>query len=58
MNQYTKSLISTPEFIHPPFDQIAHFELIKHYLKVLRLHKEEEIANYQPCQLATMTEPT
>jgi hypothetical protein len=48
VNQYTKSLISTPGFIHPPFDKIAHFELIKHFLKVLRLRKEEEIANYQP----------
>jgi hypothetical protein len=48
VNQYTKTLISTPEFVHPPFDQIVHFEIVKHYLKILRLLQEEEIANYQP----------
>jgi hypothetical protein len=37
-----------PEIFHPPFDQIAHVELVNHYLKVLRLCREEEIDNYQP----------
>ena len=48
MNQYTKTIPTPPEFIPQPFDQIAHFELIKKYLKALRLRREEEIANYQP----------
>ena len=48
MNQYTKSAPTPPEFIPQPFDQIVHFELIKKYLKALRLRREEEIAHYQP----------
>ena len=48
VNKVAKIIPTPPEFIPQPFDQIAHFELIKKYLKVLRLRREEEIANYQP----------
>ena len=48
VNQFTKTIPTPPEFIPQPFDQISHFELIKKYLKAVRLRREEEIDNYQP----------
>ena len=55
MNQFTKNIPTPPAFIPQPFDQIAHFELIKMYLKVLRLRREEEIAHHQPSDWEKLT---
>ena len=55
MNQYTKTIPTPPEFIPQPFDQIAHFERIKKYLKALRMRSKEEIANYQPSDWEKLT---
>ena len=55
MNQYTKNTPIPPEFIPQPFDQIAHFQLIKKYLKALRLRREEEIANCKPSDWEKLT---
>ena len=55
MNQYTTTVPNPPEFIPQSFDQIAHFELIKKYLKALRLRREEEIANHQPSDWEKLT---
>ena len=51
-----KFIKNTPTIPEPePFDQIAHFELIKKYLHTLKLCKEDEIANYQPSDWEKLT---